>query len=67
MNLESLQLLSSTVVSQIHQKISVIFSYRLMLIVLQISLRDPLRRGAEDDELREIIAAAVCTSSDYYC
>ncbi|KAH1051451.1 hypothetical protein GYH30_021382 [Glycine max] len=25
----------------------------------EISLRDPLRRGAEDDELREIIAAAV--------
>jgi len=38
-----------------------------MFIVLQISLRDPLRRGAEDDELKEIIGAAVCTSSDYYC
>ncbi|KAH1211060.1 GTP 3',8-cyclase, mitochondrial [Glycine max] len=31
----------------------------LMFIVLQISLRDPLRRGAEDDELKEIIGAAV--------
>lgn len=30
------------------------------LIVLQVSLRDPLRHGAEDHELREIIGAAVC-------
>lgn len=35
------------------------------LIVLQVSLRNPLRQGAEDHELREIIGAAVCTS-DYY-
>jgi len=27
-----------------------------------VSLRDPLRNGAEDHELREIIGAAVCTS-----
>lgn len=27
---------------------------------LQVSLRDPLRAGAEDMELREIIGAAVC-------
>lgn len=36
-------------------------------VVFQVSLRDPLRCGAEDHELREIIGAAVCTSSDYYC
>ena len=39
----------------------------LIWIVFQVSLRDPLRCGAEDHELREIIGAAVCTSSDYYC
>lgn len=27
---------------------------------MQVSLRDPLRSGANDDELREIIGAAVC-------
>jgi len=27
---------------------------------LQVSLRDPLREGAEEHELREIIGAAVC-------
>lgn len=27
---------------------------------LQVSLRDPLRAGADDHELREIIGSAVC-------
>lgn len=26
----------------------------------QVSLRDPIRDGADDDELRQIIGAAVC-------
>lgn len=28
----------------------------------QVSLRDPLRLGADDNELKEIIGAAVCIS-----
>lgn len=27
---------------------------------MQVSLRDPLRRGADENELKEIIGAAVC-------
>lgn len=30
---------------------------------IQVSLRDPLRHGADDNELKEIIGAAVCSFS----
>jgi hypothetical protein len=49
---------------QLQLKITMTFLHGL--IVLQVSLRDPLRNGAEDHELREIISAAVCTSGYYY-
>lgn len=29
---------------------------------LQVSLRDPMRSGADDDTLKDIIGAAVCIS-----
>jgi alkylhydroperoxidase/carboxymuconolactone decarboxylase family protein YurZ len=44
----------------LQQKITVMFYNGL--VILQVSLRDPLRNGAEDHELREIIGAAVCIS-----
>lgn len=34
-------------------------------LALQVSLRDPMRNGAEDHELREIISAAVCSCCYY--
>jgi alkylhydroperoxidase/carboxymuconolactone decarboxylase family protein YurZ len=44
----------------LQEKITVMFFKGL--VFLQVSLRDPLRNGAEDHELREIIGAAVCIS-----
>lgn len=33
---------------------------------MQVSLRDPLRLGADDDALREVIGAAVCILQSFH-
>lgn len=50
--------------SDIFHKLIIYFSKQKSF--LQVSLRDPLRNGADDAELREIIGAAVCVSQFFY-